>query len=237
MTGPKESRGRLNHIRHRLASLFAHHVASTDSAPGKGLFDTSFLTVLLGAYIFLVGWSFAYVYYDALGIPVAALSIPVQQYYLYALTVLLNTPVVMWLVLIALVTSAYLATMFRPPLNLLVAPLLVALLVVCYYNARDRAGKVIEPLRSGRLVLYPSVALFLKKDAANEMPEELKGANERGELRLITHTSDHVFVLWQPPPDKQLPAERRGYTFQIPQESLHGHRVQILDERRDATKR
>jgi hypothetical protein len=222
--------------------MFAHRFASADSAKGRGLFDTSFLTLLLGAYIFLVGWSFTYVYYDALGIPVSALSIPVQHYYVYALTVLLNTPVVIWLFLIVLVTSAYLVTMLRPPLNLLFAPLLIALLIVCYYNARDRAARVIEPLRSGRSMLLPKVALFLKKDI--EMPEELRRANERGELRLITHTSDHVFVLWQPPLEKQPPSERRGYTFQIPgytfqipKESLHGHRVQIFDERRDATER
>jgi hypothetical protein len=91
------------------------------------------------------------------------------------------------------------------------------------------------PVNARRSMHLPKVALFLRKDV--EMPEELRRANDRGELRLVTHTSDHVFVLWQPLPEKQPPSERRGYTFQIPKESLHGHRVQIFDERLDATKR
>lgn len=222
----------LNHIRHRLAAMFATRLVSADSAKRKGLLDTSLLTVLLGAYVFFVGWSFTYVYYDALGISIAALSIPLQSYYVYAFTVFANTPPLTQLVFITLVTSAYLVTMFRPPWKFLFVPLLIALVVLSYDNARERARRTIESLTR----LRPKVVLFLKNDVANEMREELKRANERGELRLITHTSDHVFV-WQPPPEKQSPTERPGYTFQIPREALYGLRVQILDDRLDATKR
>jgi len=208
--------------------MFAHAFASPDSAKEQSLLDTSFLTVLLGAYIFSVGWSFVYIYYDALGISVAALSIPLQTYYMFALTVLLNTPVMTWLFLMALFTSAYIATILRP-LKWLFAPLLIALLVVGYYNARDRAAQFVKSVRDGQLA--PKIVLFLKKDAADNMSEELKQANKRGELRLLAHTSEHVFVLWLPP------SEKHGYTFQILKEALHGHRVQIFDERLDATRR
>jgi hypothetical protein len=189
------------------------------------------LIFFVAIYLYFIGWTYSYYLYSHFGVSLYSLDIPFYYFFIYSYSVVFSNS---WWFVVAV--GGFLITLFilrqREELRRLAVVLfLLVFFPLSFELSRNTAFESALLLRKGygqtiKLAFKETVKETLKagqekpesverQSISKNYPPEIVGANDTGELRLLTQTKDKFFVLFQPPPEREGGELPMCYTYVI----------------------
>jgi MFS family permease len=178
------------------------NASKTEKGPSIGdvLGAAGFAIGLITAWLYLVGWTYAYHYFDRFGIPLLMVDIPKENHFVYGAIVVSQFPVsglIIFMIVLALVCSW---RWLSSKLGRLLAPfgllVVLAALWLGHQAAIVAAHEQYALQRASDYSAYPRIQVWTKesgKTTDGSQPASTDLAT--GCYRLLLHNQDRLFLL------------------------------------------
>src|SRR5713101_2011383 len=188
--------------------------AAAVEAPGWWSFTA--VMALLAVYAYFTGWVYLYYFFRHFGLSLAVMEIPREHIYVHAYSVLSQEA---GIVLVAVALLLTLAIVCVRRLRWLTVPFLLALVPMCCELASGTADYVARALRDGRRD-EPKVQFVFKDQAEARITQQLRRANDSGELRLIGQSKAQYIALLQPAREPGEPELSEALVLQVSKDDV-----------------
>lgn len=170
------------------------------------------LVLIIGVYLYFIGWTYSYYLLKHFGISLSSLDIQFYYFFVYSYAVIMNlTMLIIWAVAMG-ASLLFMKVYFK---KWVFAIIIVGFFIASFNQAKVRGDKEGRTIRSGAA---KPITFVLKKELKKFYPRQFINANDKRRLRILAQARDRFYVFYQPAGEgEEIPY---GFVYDVPRSDI-----------------
>lgn len=154
------------------------------------------LAALAGAFVYLIGWSYASNYFRYFGLSAIELNISLDFYIIYGLHSLINYwPAIVFCIFLYSVPLFFLWKKNKDILFIASLFLFSTSYIGAYALGVNAANNDLYKQKKESFGAFPNIRIWLKKDTSESIPKSISSNLKDAKYRLLFKNSEHIYLI------------------------------------------